>query len=87
MGLLQMFYQTRSSWGEFLTKLFYERFDVTVVHVSDMTTAAQMSFHSGYNARIKEHIDSIHSPGSVAKAFAEVQEFRRERYRQRFKTD
>ena len=83
-GVLQLFVQTRGAWGEFLTKLMLDRFGVSVVHTSDITTAAQSSFRMGYNTKTSEHIDSIHGGGSTAKAFAEMDAFRMERYRQHF---
>ena len=36
-----------------------ERFNVHVIHTSDMTTEAQIEFESGYNNRAKEHINSV----------------------------
>ena len=82
LGQFQLYYQTRGAWGEFLVKLMKTRFNVTVVHTSDMTTVSQMSFQKGYNQIIMEHIDHTYGTGSSANALREMKEFRTEHYRQ-----
>lgn len=83
-GCLQFYCQTRGRWGEYMTVLMNERFGVQVIHTSDVTNAAQISFRAGYNERIAEHIDSTFGDGSVEKALGDVKSFRKRLYREYF---
>ena len=81
-GRLQLFWQIRSSWGQFMASLFEERFEIHVIPVSDITNDKQCSFRGGYNERISEHIDSLFGSGSMDAALAEVDAYRQLRYRE-----
>ena len=58
-----------------MTELFADRFGVTVIHTSDMTTASQISYENGYNDQLKKHIDATHGVGAYADAMKEVKSF------------
>jgi len=83
-NVFRLYWQTRSSWGEYMTEIFAERFCVDVFHTSDLTTTAQSSFHAGYNSRIKQHIDEKFGLGAFDAAMDDVTSFRTERYQQQF---
>ena len=81
-GTLQLYYQTRSAWGERMTELFADRFGVAVVHTSDLTTSSRISYRNGYNDQIKRQIDETHGDGSYAAAMKEVRLFRINHYKE-----
>jgi len=83
-GQLNFYWQTRGSWGEYLTTQMSKRFNVHVIHTSDMTTEAQIEFESGYNSRAKEHINSLFGDGCVQALFADVEAYRELQYRAHF---
>lgn len=83
-GRLQFYWQTRGAWGDYLTTQMEERFGVQVIHTSDMTTAAQMSYQQGYNERLSEYINSTFGDKSMENTLAEVAAFREQRYREHF---
>ena len=83
-NVYRLYWQTRSSWGEYMTEIFAERFGVEVVHISDLTTTAQSSFRTGYNSRIKQRVDEQFGIGAFDAAMEDVETFRAERYRQHF---
>jgi len=48
----KLFWQTRGSWGELLTRLMAQRLSITVQHTSDLITLADKSYWDGYNREI-----------------------------------
>jgi hypothetical protein len=83
-GRLRFYWQTRGAWGEYMTNLMAERFRLQVIHTGDITNAAESSFHTGYNERMLEHINSIFGVGSLELALADVEAFRLRRYHEHF---
>jgi hypothetical protein len=77
----RLYWGTRGAWGEFFTQLMAERFSVVVEHISDITTTAQSSYHSGYNSVTEAYIDEKYGAGSFQAAIDEVEQFRLEYYR------
>jgi hypothetical protein len=79
-GCVRLFWQTRSAWGDYLSEEFESRFGVRVLHISDLTNSELYSFHSGYNQRTIEYIDTTFGHGSFEAAMNDVEAFRRQRY-------
>jgi hypothetical protein len=75
-GRPQLYWQTRGSWGELLTKLMADRFSVAVQHTSDMTTQAEVSFRSGYNSAVAEWIDRKFGEGAYQAVLNDVEQYR-----------
>jgi hypothetical protein len=80
-GTRRIFWQTRSFWGERFTNLMRDRFNVEVVHISDMTSERQRSYESGYNKTVESHVDAMFGAGAFVGTWNEVQEYRQETYR------
>lgn len=83
-GEPKLFWQIRASWGELLTKLMAERFQVTVVYTSDITWAAKRSFEKGYNEAVVAHLAKEFGADAYPSVLREVDEFRRLRYKSYF---
>ena len=64
-----------------MTRLFAQRFSVTVEHTSDITWAEKKSFEDGYNEVIRDYIDEKFGAGSFRAAIDDVDRYRRETYR------
>ena len=82
-GSPQLFWQTRSSWGVLMTEIMSTRFNVTVTHISDMTTHALDSYREGYNRVTRSYVDETFGVGSFQGVLDEVMRFRldqRDRY-------
>ncbi|MCA9218506.1 MAG: hypothetical protein KDB27_35800 [Planctomycetales bacterium] len=82
IGRLRLFYQTRGAWGDYMANLLNERFDIMVVHTSDMTTAAESSFQAGYNQRMAEYVNATYGASSFESAMEDVETFRMQRYQE-----
>lgn len=83
-GVFRLYWQTRAAWGEYMTTIFKERFGIQVVHTSDITNTAKISFHAGYNGQAKQLIDKKFGSGEFDRAMNDVKSFRMERYRKHF---
>lgn len=79
-----LYIQTRSRWGELLTYLMAERFQVTVEHISDMTTHQQNSYRAGYNFVTAQYIDRTFGAGACQSVEDAVDWFRYYHYRLHF---
>jgi len=77
----RLFFQTRGSWGERFTDLMRDRFNVQVVHVSDITWDSKKSYEHGYNSTITSFLDGKYGPGAYDRTWQEIQEYRQETYR------
>ena len=84
-GHPKLYYGTRGRWGEFLTELMDKRFGVTVVHASDITNTAEMSYQRGYNDAVRSSIDQHFGEGIYQAAMEEVDQFRQRYYDEYFK--
>src|SRR5688500_17557529 len=73
-------YGARGAWGEDLERTLRVKFGVELVILSCIVDAESMSFDAGYNATVEAHVDSLHGPGSVAEAWAEIHRRRHEAY-------
>ena len=82
-GSPKLYWQTRSSWGELLSTLMADRFNVEVIHTSDMTTSAEMDYENGYNAVTTRHIDLTFGVGSFQCVLDEVEDYRKLHYLRR----
>jgi hypothetical protein len=82
----KLFWQTRGRWGEFLTQLMADRFSVAVEHTSDITNADEVSYRKGYNEATRRHVDHKFGNGTFQSAIAEVERFRLDYYKQRYRT-
>jgi hypothetical protein len=80
-GCPKLFWQTRGSWGDLLTRMMSERFGVVVEHTSDITYAAEVSYRRGYNEATAAHIEETFGEGSYQTVMDEVNEYRLESYR------
>jgi hypothetical protein len=74
----RLFFQTRGRWGELLTTLMRNRFQVEVIHTSDITSDGQRSYQEGYNSTVTMHLDSKFGQGSFDRTWEEVQEYRKQ---------
>lgn len=81
-GHPQLFWQTRGSWGEILTRLMLERFQVAVEHISDMTTIQLDSYREGYNEITVSYINHKYGLGAYQRVLDEVKQYRTEQYQQ-----
>ena len=79
-GRYQFFWQTRSLWGEYMTNIMLDRFNIAVIHTSDITSRDQASFRQGYNERLTEHIDAKYGDGSIKNTLDDVQAYRKKIY-------
>lgn len=61
-----------------------DRYDIFVEHVSDITTAAKLTYERGYNSISFEYIDGLDGAGTTERIWAEVDSFRAEHYRKYF---
>lgn len=77
----KLYWQTRGSWGELLTRLMAERFHVAVQHTSDIATQAERSFHAGYNQATTAYIDQRFGDGSFQSVLDEIAQYRDSQYR------
>ncbi len=77
----RLFFQTRGNWGALFTNLMRDRFNVEVVHVSDITWESKQSYEHGYNSTVRSHVDAKYGAGSCDRAWQEIQEYREESYR------
>ena len=76
----RLFIQTRGSRGRRLTDIMRDGYAVEVVHISDVTWDARLSFEEGYNSTIIAHLDTLYGAGTWDRIWAENQAFRREVY-------
>ena len=74
-GAGRLFFQTRGAWGELFTELMRKRFCIQVVHVSDMTWEAKVSYEDGYNGTIKAHLKATFGAGAFDRTWKEVDDF------------
>jgi hypothetical protein len=79
-GQLRLRYGARGAWGEDLARMLQARFGVELVVLSCLNDAESSSFDAGYNATVEAHVDGIHGPGTVAAAWAEIQQRRKAAY-------
>lgn len=77
---LQFFWGVRGSWGDYCQKLFRDRFGAEVVVTSCFAGEGLLAYQEGYNSTMKDHIDRRFGPGSVDRAWEEVQRWRKETY-------
>ncbi|QDV50980.1 hypothetical protein [Gimesia fumaroli] len=81
-GCPRLYWGTRGSWGELLTRLMAERFQVTVQHVGCISTESQRAYERGYNKITSEYIDRTFGEGAFQEVMDEVTRYREESYRQ-----
>lgn len=79
-GTFHFFWQTRGKWGEFMTEILLERFNVVIVHTSCFTTSDIHSYRRGYNDRMTEYVDAKFGPDSMKNAMDEIQTYRKKIY-------
>ena len=82
LGCPRLFWGTRGSWGELLTRLMAERFQVSVEHVGCISTEAQRAYERGYNKSTSTYIDQTYGKGAFQEVMDEVTRYREESYRQ-----
>jgi len=75
-GNAKLFWQTRSFWGRYMTKLFAERFNVEVVHRDCVTTQEQTAFQGGYNRATADDVDATFGVGAYQSALDDVEAHR-----------
>ena len=80
-GECRLFWQARGSWGELLTTVMRDRFDVQVVHTSDICTEGQRSYWYGYNSTVKAYLDGRFGAGAYKQTLDDVERHRQEVYR------
>lgn len=80
-GRPQLYWQTRGSWGELLTKLMADRFSVVVQHTSDIASSAEVSYRSGYNSAIAEWVNRKFGEDSFESVLSEVGRYREQQAR------
>jgi hypothetical protein len=76
----RLFWQTRNPWEKFWMDLLRERFGVTIVDISCITSSAKYSYERGYNQTIVLHINGTFGEGAFEKAHDELQDFRAKLY-------
>lgn len=80
-GSPKLYWQTRGSWGELLIQRMADRFGISVQPISDMTSARELSYQSGYNEAIKSHIARTFGQDSFSCVLNEVEAHRVETYK------
>lgn len=83
-GSPKLFWPTRGSWGDLLTRLMQERYGVIVEHISDITTYAEVSYRKGYNDVTEMHIDDTYGNGSFSDVLEEIDIYRARIYKEYF---
>jgi hypothetical protein len=86
-GTRKMYVQTRGAWGRFLFELMRDRYGIFVEHVSDITSAAKLSYEGGYNSITHEYVENMDGVGTMDRIHAEVDAFRAEHYRKYFEAN
>lgn len=81
VGCPRLYWGTRGGWGELLTRLMHERFQVTVEHVGCISTVAERAYRRGYNETTSAYIDRTFGEGAFQEVVDEVTRYRVESYR------
>ena len=79
-GRPKIYWHTRASWGNLLTTIVAERFNVIVEHLGDITTEAENLYHQGYNDATIAMIDASFGQGAFQSLLDDVERFRRLAY-------